>query len=156
MIARKRWLPLVTFGALAAAVMLVSVRRHPAAISVSVRYLGSTNYLNWGDTSMFAVTNRSASIVRRQGWLGVEDRNTGTTMVGMNQDSRVLGPGEGEVVMLQTPTNGGAWRLMLTVEEIDLRRRVNEAAGEAGVAKHLPARFRAMPQYSFTSDWVQP
>lgn len=135
--------------------VLVSVPKNYQAIDFSIAHLGTRNFRHWGPCSFFGVTNKSSFTVTRWPAFDVEDKNTGTVMMAMYQENRLLRPGEGEIIVFQRPTNQGPWRLVLTLSQTSLRSRIMDRVGGYSWSELIPLRLRGVPCEFLKSDWVE-
>ena len=152
---RKRILFWVVLLSATSLLVLVCVTRKSQTIDVSVSYLGTENYKHWGLCSYFGVTNKSCFSVKRWPPIQVEDQKTGTWVTVMYQENKFLGPGEGETVVFQRPTNQGPWRLVFTLSRTSLRSRSADFVAGYSWSKYIPLRLRGVPCDFRKSDWVK-
>lgn len=145
----------VIFALTASFVVLSGVRRTSQTIEVSVSHVGTRKYKHWGMCCFFGVSNKSSFPVKRWPQFSVEDQNTGISSLVMYQENRYFGPGEGEIIVIQKPTNQGPWRLVLNYSRNSLTGRFGEIIGEYNWSQYIPLRLRAVPIDYFNSDWVK-
>ena len=147
------WVVVLVFAT--SLLLFVCATRRPRSIDVAVSYLGTENYKHWGLCSFFGVTNKSSFSVKRWPGIEVEDQRNGTGACVTYQANKLLGPGEGETVVFQKPTNQGPWRVVLTLSRTSLRSRFSDFVGRYGWSKYIPLRLRGVPCDFRKSDWVK-
>jgi hypothetical protein len=105
------------------AVLWLWLRPIPA-FSVSVSFAGFTNSPTGALLATFAITNKSATTIRRWDFYEIEDQRTGlSSEVHLGPDA-YLAKDHGEVVALPAPTNQEPWRLTLHFTPDSWRRKV--------------------------------
>jgi hypothetical protein len=135
------------------AFVCVTKKREP--INVSVTYIGAENYKHWGPCAFFGVTNTTSFPVNRGPGIDVEGQKTGAWTSIMYQQPQVLGPGKGEILVFQRPTNQEPWRLVLTFSRAGLRSRFAAFAGKYRWSEYIPWGLSGVPCEFQQSDWVK-
>ena len=134
--------------------VVVCLTGKPQPMDISVSYLGTENYKHWGLCSFFGVTNKSSFPVKRWPGIDVEEQKAGSQATVMFQEKKFLGPGEGEIVVFQKPTNQAPWRVVLTLSRTSARSRFADFVGAYTWSRYIPSRLRGVPCDFWKSDWV--